>query len=413
VGELNGAAPKAYLRGTHREIAPAETLARFRRFAAPMGITRLADVTGLDYIGIPVVMACRPNSRALSVAQGKGLDLDAARTSGFMEAAETWHGEHIDLPVPVASRKSLKRDRRVVDLGIVPQSHDFNATDRTELAWIEAEDLLDRDPMWVPFDLIHTDCRAFLDTPNSGHFPVCSNGLASGNNRLEAICAGLYEIIERDANALWALRPRASRAATRLDLDTVDDPYCRVLIDRLTEAKMMLSVWDMTSDVGVAAFFVRLREGPGNTRMPLGAFCGAGCHLSRGIALSRAVTEAVQSRLTYISGSRDDLKRHDYEEPAHQRVSELANKLWESRIPARRFDEVPDGARGDFDSDLALLLERVKAVGAEHVCVVDLTKKEFGIPVVRLMVPGLELDPEDSPDYALGERAYRFQQSLS
>ena len=70
-----------------------------------MGITRLADVTGLDYIGIPVIMACRPNSRALSVAQGKGLDLDAARTSGFMEAAETFHGEHIDLPVPVAARR--------------------------------------------------------------------------------------------------------------------------------------------------------------------------------------------------------------------------------------------------------------------------------------------------------------------
>lgn len=378
-----------------------------------MGITRLADVTGLDYIGIPVVMACRPNSRALSVAQGKGLDLDAARTSGFMEAAETWHGEHIDLPVPVASRRELAKDRRVVDLGIVPQSHDFAASDRTELPWIEAEDLLDGKPIWVPYDLIHTDCREVREHASSGDFPVCSNGLASGNNRLEAICAGLYEIIERDANALWALRPRAGRAATRLDLDTVDDPYCRTLIDRLTEARMMLSVWDMTSDVGVPAFFVRLREGPGNTRMPLGSFCGAGCHLARGIALSRAVTEAVQSRLTYISGSRDDLKRHDYDEPAKQRVMEFANKLWENRIPARRFDEIPDLARGDFDSDLAFLLERVKAVGAEHVCVVDLTKKEIGIPVVRLMVPGLELDPEDAPDYALGERALRFQQSLT
>jgi ribosomal protein S12 methylthiotransferase accessory factor len=378
-----------------------------------MGITRLADVTGLDYIGIPVVMACRPNSRALSVAQGKGLDLDAARTSGFMEAAETFHGEHVDLPVPVASRRTLARDRRVVDLGIVPQSHDFDAGDSTELPWIAAEDLIDGEPIWVPYDLIHTDCREVREHESRGDFPVCSNGLASGNNRVEAICAGLYEIIERDANALWALRPRASRAATRLDLDTVDDPYCRALIDRLDEAKMMLSVWDMTSDVGVAAFFVRLREGPGNTRMPLGAFCGAGCHLSRGIALSRAITEAVQSRLTYISGSRDDLKRHHYEEPAQQRVSEFANRLWENRIPARRFSEVPDGARRDFDSDLALLVEKVKAVGAQHVCVVDLTKKELGIPVVRLMVPGLELDPEDAPDYALGERAQRFQQSMA
>jgi YcaO-like protein with predicted kinase domain len=378
-----------------------------------MGITRLADVTGLDYIGIPVIMACRPNSRALSVAQGKGLDLDAARVSGFMEAAETFHGEHIDLPVAFTSRRTLAQDRRAVDLGIVPQSQDFSASDSTELPWIEAEDILDGGSIWVPYDLVHTDCREVREHQTANDFPVCSNGLASGNNRLEAICAGLYEIIERDANALWALRPRTSRAATRLDLDTVDDPYCRILIDRLAEARMMLSVWDMTSDVGVAAFFVRLREGPGNSRMPLGAFCGAGCHLSRGIALSRAVTEAVQSRLTYISGSRDDLKRHNYEEPAYQRISELANKLWESRIPARRFEEIPDGARGDFESDLSFLLQRVKAAGAEHVCVVDLTKKEFGIPVMRLMVPGLELDPEDAPDYVMGERARRFQQSLS
>jgi ribosomal protein S12 methylthiotransferase accessory factor len=377
-----------------------------------MGITRLAEVTGLDYLGIPVIMACRPNSRALSVAQGKGLDLHAARASGFMECAETFHAENIELPTPFASRRILVRDRRVIDLGIVPQTHDFSASDRTELPWIEAEDLMGGGAIWIPFDLVHTDCRDPRGH-ESADFPICSNGLASGNHRLEAILSGLYEVIERDANALWALRPRASRAATRLDLASVDDPACRALIDRLAEAKMMLSVWDMTSDVGVAAFFVRLREGPGNTHLPLGAFCGAGCHLSRGIALSRALTEAAQSRLTYISGSRDDLKRHNYDEPVEQRLADYANKLWENRIPARRFADVPDTLRQDFESDLAFLLGRLKAVGIEHACVVDLTRPEFGIPVVRLMVPGLELDPEDAPDYMLGGRAQRFAESLA
>jgi ribosomal protein S12 methylthiotransferase accessory factor len=377
-----------------------------------MGITRLAEVTGLDYLGIPVIMACRPNSRALSVAQGKGLDLHAARASGFMECAETFHAENIELPTPFASRRALARDRRVIDLGIVPQAHDFSASDRTELPWIESEDLMGGGPIWIPYDLVHTDCREER-AHESADFPVCSNGLASGNHRLEAILSGLYEVIERDANALWALRPRASRAATRLDLASVDDSACRALIDRLAEAKMMLSVWDMTTDVGVAAFFVRLREGPGNAHIPLGAFCGAGCHLSRGIALSRALTEAAQSRLTYISGSRDDLKRHNYDEPVEQRLADYANKLWENRIPARRFADVPDTLRQDFESDLAFLLGRLRAVGIEHACVVDLTRPELGIPVVRLMVPGLELDPEDAPDYMLGERAHRFAESLT
>jgi ribosomal protein S12 methylthiotransferase accessory factor len=56
-------------------------------------------------------------------------------------------------------------------------------------------------------------------------------------------------------------------------------------------------------------------------------------------------------------------------------------------------------------------LDKVKAAGVPHVCVADLTKPEFGIPVVRLMVPGLELDPEDAPDYVLGERAHRFERA--
>ena len=61
--------------GTHRLVAPNATLERVRPFMAVMGITRVANVTGLDTIGIPVVMVVRPNSRSLAVSQGKGLNL--------------------------------------------------------------------------------------------------------------------------------------------------------------------------------------------------------------------------------------------------------------------------------------------------------------------------------------------------
>ena len=58
-----------------------------------LGITRVANVTGLDNLGVPVVMACRPMARTLSVFQGKGLTLVAARVSGEMEANESFHAE--------------------------------------------------------------------------------------------------------------------------------------------------------------------------------------------------------------------------------------------------------------------------------------------------------------------------------
>ena len=73
-----------------------------------MGITRVANVTGLDRIGVPVVMVCRPNARSLAVSQGKGIDLAAATASGLMEAAELYHAEHIERPLKLGSMPSSR-----------------------------------------------------------------------------------------------------------------------------------------------------------------------------------------------------------------------------------------------------------------------------------------------------------------
>jgi ribosomal protein S12 methylthiotransferase accessory factor YcaO len=96
---------KAYRRGTHRTVDPATTLARMQPHLASMGITRIANVTGLDRIGVPVVMVSRPNSRSLAVSQGKGLTLEAAKASGVMEAIELYHAERIELPLKLGSAR--------------------------------------------------------------------------------------------------------------------------------------------------------------------------------------------------------------------------------------------------------------------------------------------------------------------
>src|SRR5438105_12519338 len=94
-GALDQALPKRFRQGTHRTAAPSDTLARFRPLALRMGITRLGNITGLDHIGIPVAVAVRPNSRAVSVSQGKGLDPTQAMASALMEAIEGFHAEEV------------------------------------------------------------------------------------------------------------------------------------------------------------------------------------------------------------------------------------------------------------------------------------------------------------------------------
>src|SRR5580700_6499547 len=106
--------PKRFRQGTHRTAAPEETLARVRPHVGRMGITRLGNITGLDRIGIPVAIAVRPNSRSVSVSQGKGLELPQAMASALMEACEGFHAEEIG-PCRHAAHSDLSRTETVVD----------------------------------------------------------------------------------------------------------------------------------------------------------------------------------------------------------------------------------------------------------------------------------------------------------
>src|SRR3954452_18760347 len=105
-------AAKTYVRGTHRTRPPRETVAAYRPLMPRLGITRLANITGLDTVGIPVYVAIRPNARSLSTSQGKGLDADSAQASALMESIETWHGEHMLNPVRWDSTQALARAAR-------------------------------------------------------------------------------------------------------------------------------------------------------------------------------------------------------------------------------------------------------------------------------------------------------------
>jgi ribosomal protein S12 methylthiotransferase accessory factor len=119
-------------------------------------------------------------------------------------------------------------------------------------------------------------------------------------------------------------------------------------------------------------------------------FSGYGCHLAPGVALLRALTEAVQSRLTMISGSRDDLFYRDY---AHcSNADDLARMIEQVTTPppVRDFRSRAPIATASFEGDLAALLVRLREIGVARAIAVDLTRADLGIPVVKVVVPGLE-----------------------
>lgn len=393
---------KRHTRGTHRVSSLEETRARIWPLLRPLGITRVANITGLDCIGIPVVAVYRPNARSLSVAQGKGCTLLAAEVSGAMESIEFYHAENISLPLLLGSYNQLRFSHPLLDPQLLPKSVVGRWGVDRKLPWISGVDLIEQSETWVPFELVHTDFT--LPLPSSaGCFPMTSNGLASGNHLWEAVAHGLAEVVERDAATMFSLLADSERDARRIDPATVELSECQDLLARFARADVDVALFDMTADTDLAVIRAVIVDGGQIMERPLGPSTGTGCHPSRDVALLRALTEAAQARLTVIAGSRDDLPRERYVANDEQQVRARREAIF--RGPARRsFLKVPHFHADDVGDDIAFMKEKLMAVGIDHIVVVDLTKPELGIPVARVIVPGLE-PSRDLPGWTPGPRA--------
>ncbi len=397
------AVPKRYTSGTHRDRAPEETVARVRGLLPALGITRIANVTGLDRIGVPVVMVCRPNSRSLAVAQGKGLTLAAARASGLMESIEAYHAERVHLPLRLGSCEELRYTHRLVDVERLPLALESRFDPRLPLLWVEGEDLVQEERVWLPLELVHGDLT-LPGHPGRGAFPLSSNGLASGNHPLEALSHALCEVVERDAMTLWWLLDDEARERTRLDLGSVGSAEVEQLLERLERAGVAVAAFEVTSDVGIPAFACWVVDRDGRAAVTSAPARGSGCHPAREIALLRALTEAIQGRLTCIAGARDDLEPGIYEVQRGDAALDSLRELVTRGGGRRRFADAATFESETIDDDVRWEIEHVRATGCDAIVVVDLTRPDFALPVVRVVVPGLESDTEYA---APGARAAR------
>lgn len=381
----------------HRVCEPSETLARLRPYLRTMGITRLADITGLDTIGIPVAQAVRPMGRSLSVSQGKGRTLDAALASAAMEAVETWHAEFPDLDnITGTARELRKAGHRTLDLGqLAPMGSPATTREREAwshipIRWVSGRDLVDGRTVLVPFDAVHMD---LTQTPETDFLPRSSNGLAGGNTMFEALASALHELIERDSTADFARLDRLEQSARRINHEDVSDRWLSAawMIGLIEECGLAIDLFDMTNDIGIPTVSSRIYEthGAKASGEVSASATGAGTHLDPETAMSRAITEAAQSRLTKIAGTRDDLTPQRYEKAP---AASLAERL--HFIADRADDRIGDFSHDDLSTtsaelDVQHLVDALTSAGIRQIASIDLTKPEIGIPVVRCVAPGL------------------------
>lgn len=394
-------AVKGFVEGTHRAMPPGETLARIRPHLPRAGITRVADITGLDTIGLPVAVAIRPASGTLAVEGGKGVSFEAAMTSAAMEAIERYVAEVEKLDA-VHATVDVVADRLPVAADAFALFRHASVSPERRYAWAAMRDLVDDRECLVPADLVGLPTGE-PRTPLSHPWAAGSNGLASGNNAAEAVCAALYEVIERDATSCWQVAHRAGGPVLVVDPATIEGPVLRGVLDLLEAAGAEARIVWCPTDIGVPTFLAYVVDRTPN----VGVYKGYGSHLDPEVAMIRAVTEAVQSRTIFVAGARDDLLRPTYEAMKRSDVFTPA-QFTRGAVPVS-VASLPHDATDTFDGDIEVLLDRLTRAGFDHVLARSLDAAAFEVAVARVVVPGLE--PYLFQWVAAGERALRFDPS--
>jgi len=361
------------------------------------GITRVGVLTGLDSIGIPVAGAYRPNSRSIAVHQGKGRTLAAAKVSAVMEAVECWHAETADLPLRLGCVGEILRHGPAVAPERLPLTGAGDPL-TARVLWTEADDLVSGTRLWVPYELVSADFS--VPAPAGfGLFRQTTNGMGAGNTLVDAMLHGLYEVVERDAVALWHAATPQRQARQCIDPASVDGPDSRWMLARFAAASVALFIWDVTTDIGLPTFLVLACDEDGVAGVE--PEFGSACHASADVALSRALAEAAQSRVTRISGARDDYAPESFDLAARTARDHAARRLMRI-VPPGRFRGQSRAATPEAELDAALAA--VSRCGIPQVACIDLSREDVGIPVVRIVIPDLE-GPWSPGGQPLGTRA--------
>ena len=374
--------------GGCRSVAPAETVARVRKQVSPLtGIVshleRIRSEQPLDFAFVAKYsFSPRPEAvhalqlQAVSDSHGKGSTADQAEASALMQAVERHCG--------IFQGDEIRTRRRFVDFpagdAIPPDdillSGDTPFDPAAEMEWSPAWSLRDERFKHVPTGLSYF----FHDDAPNNPFHAGSNGCAAGNTLEEAVLQGFLELVERDACAIWWYN-RLQRA--EIDLDRLGDSYIRDLRAQFAATGRSLWVLDVTSDIDIPVVVAVLHwNEEGRERVEF----AAGADFDLRVATLRAVTGLNQllavermTRPATAAAAADEalpvpLRKHAYLAPRGKAAIRGAQ--------TRKF------AGLDRRDQVLGCVKLAKRLGLDFL-VLDQTRPDVGVPVVRAIVPGL------------------------
>ncbi|OKY78536.1 MAG: Ribosomal protein S12 methylthiotransferase accessory factor YcaO [Candidatus Methanohalarchaeum thermophilum] len=376
---------KEYKNGSHRVKSPSETLKDIQDNSSNINLSKIEDITELDRVGLPVVTASRPSADegAISLYKGKGLNKTEAKVSAIMESIERYSAELHDRDLVKASFNELKEDNVVLNPRKLILPDHIGNFENIRLPWVKSYDLIEGEEIYVPAEAVFHPLSIEY---TGGLFKTNTNGLASGNVLEEAVLHALTEVVERDA---WSI------AKVKKETGPVIEPESNKLnelINKFKENDVSIILRDLTHDLNVPTFAAvseDLRK-----KDPSLLTIGFGSHPNSEVALKRAITEVAQSRLLQIYNSKKKENSVNGKIKKDYKSLKKRNKFWfnKSKSNVCSFSEIRNRSFGydDILDDIEEISRNLMKIGVDRIIIHDLTREEIGIPVVKVIVPGME-----------------------
>ncbi|QLC50706.1 YcaO-related McrA-glycine thioamidation protein [Methanolobus zinderi] len=394
----------SYIEGTQRVFDQDKTLDKAKEGLKGIGVTRVAGITDLDRLGIPVFSTIRPSAAegAISVYSGKGTTESQARISAMMESYERCLAErkglNKDVEEDIAAPHTITTYDEISEYGpaLRPESLLISEAYSSEnlIEWILGWDLLKKNEVAVPANAVYHPYEAPGQTVQL--FRTNTNGLAAGNVLEEAILHGLLEVIERDALSTAEF----NRYPEKEIILTEEDGENYEILQRFTTNDVEVKLWLLPHDTDIPTIVaatddIRLKD-------PALLVMGAGSHLKPEIAIKRALTEAAQSRVVQIHGAREDTEREKFvREIGYDRIKRM-NRYWYEEGKKVSMADIRDLSKNSPAENIDTVLEQLGKI-VDSVIVVNLSRESIPVPVVRVIVPGFEMYTLDRE--RLGKRA--------